>query len=180
MPRGVVSNRGVWEHAEKQRKDDAVIPQEGRMEEKSEEEAGQGRPITHCTGTCYDVAARSTGHWAAETRGGGSRRWAGREDRATSFRDRPDVQRGGGGRRRGGRRRRRRRRATRPKGCSPAEGPRAEAAALRPAARSGAMPPIQADHLQGVDHGHGCESKKPLFGYGLIPRESHRRPENLF
>ena len=40
--------------------------------------------------------------------------------------------------------------------------------------------PIQADHLQGVDHGHGCESNKPLFGYGLIPRESHRRPENLF
>ena len=50
------------------------------MEEKSEEEAGQGRPITHCTGACYDVAARSTGHWAAENarRGiaalGGSRR----------------------------------------------------------------------------------------------------------
>ena len=43
MPRGVVSIRGVWEHAEKQRKGDAVIPQEGRMEENSEEEAGEGR-----------------------------------------------------------------------------------------------------------------------------------------
>ena len=43
MPRGVVSIRGVWEHAEKQRKGDAVIPQEGRMEEDSEEEAGEGR-----------------------------------------------------------------------------------------------------------------------------------------
>ena len=43
MPRGVVSIRGVWEHAEKQRTGDAVIPQEGRMEEDSEEEAGEGR-----------------------------------------------------------------------------------------------------------------------------------------
>ena len=34
--------REVWEHTEKQRTGDAVIPQEGRMEEESEEEVGEG------------------------------------------------------------------------------------------------------------------------------------------
>ena len=34
--------RGVWEHTEKQRTGDAVIPQEGKMEEESEEGVGEG------------------------------------------------------------------------------------------------------------------------------------------
>ena len=42
MPRGVALIREVWEHTEKQRTGDAAIPQEGRMEEESEEEVGEG------------------------------------------------------------------------------------------------------------------------------------------
>ena len=133
---------------------------------------------THCTGACYDVAARSTGR--PKTRGGGSRRWAGREDRATSFRDRPDVQRGGGGRRRGGRRRRRRRRATRPKGCSPAEGPRAEAAALRPAARSGAMPPFKRTTYKGSTTATAVSRTNPCLGTGLSRGRATDAPKICF
>ena len=35
--------REVWEHTEKRRTGDAAISQEGRMEEESEEEVGEGR-----------------------------------------------------------------------------------------------------------------------------------------
>ena len=41
MPRRVVLIREVWEHTEKQRTGDAVIPQEGKMMEESEEGAGE-------------------------------------------------------------------------------------------------------------------------------------------
>ena len=38
MPRGVALIREAWGHAEKQRTGDADMPQEGRIEEESEEE----------------------------------------------------------------------------------------------------------------------------------------------
>ena len=42
MPRGLARIREVWEHAEKQKAGEAILPQEGRMEEESEEEAEKG------------------------------------------------------------------------------------------------------------------------------------------